>query len=322
MGSEPADPSRGSRQEGAAMPPSFAPRSPHTSAHRPTSARRSAGGPSSQDGTSPGAQTRTGSGGEVPAGTSTPGSGEAGDGAPSRRSGRRPRLSRRAQASVGVVTLASGLLFSLSAASAREESLPRDAGLVGLVRHQQDTVDEMMSGNNELQARIDDLVARSAASPSPSPTSVLQLSRAAVSGPGITVTLTDAPAGPLPENAKPDDLVIHQQDIEDVMNALWRGGAEAMTVQGKRVHSRSVIRCIGNVILVDGARFSPPYVIAAIGDPQSLEAALDSDARITIFLQYVARYQLGWDVDTGDDLHFDPVAQDPGIRFAQVEDHG
>ena len=95
-----------------------------------------------------------------------------------------------------------------------------------------------------------------------------------------------------------------------------------MTVQGKRVNGRTVIRCIGNVILVDGARFSPPYVVSAIGDPQAMQAALSSDERIEIYLQYVARYQLGWDVDVERALRFDAVTQDPGIKFAQVEDHG
>ncbi|MGO3796104.1 MAG: DUF881 domain-containing protein [Pauljensenia sp.] len=206
--------------------------------------------------------------------------------------------------------------------SARQGAVPQDVGLVGLVRHQQDAVDEMMSGNQDLQRQIDALVASSAATPSPAPTSVLQLSSVAVTGPGVTVTLTDAPADPIPDGAKPDDLVVHQQDIEDVMNALWAGGAEAMTVQGKRVNGRTVIRCIGNVILVDGARFSPPYVVSAIGDPKSLQTALASDGRIEIYLQYVARYQLGWDVDVESALHFGAVTQEPGIKFAQVEDHG
>jgi len=250
--------------------------------------------------------------GEHPDGTG------AGSAAARRRRSRRLRTS----ASVGVVTLASGLLFSLSAMSARQGAVPQDVGLVGLVRHQQDTVDQMMSGNQDLQAQIDSLVANSAASPSPSPTTVLQLSSVAVTGPGVTVTLTDAPSDPVPDGARPDDLVVHQQDIEDVMNALWKGGAEAMTVQGKRVNGRTVIRCIGNVILVDGARFSPPYVVSAIGDPQAMQEALSSDERIEIYLQYVARYQLGWDVDVEGALRFDAVTQEPGIKFAQVEDHG
>lgn len=257
-------------------------------------------------------------GGSGPAGADHAGGARAGEVSARRRRSRRLRTS----ASVGVVTLASGLLFSLSAMSARQGSLPQDAGLVGLVRHQQQTVDQMMSGNQDLQAQIDALVADSAATPAPTPTSVLQLSSVAVTGPGLTVTLTDAPSDPVPDGARPDDLVVHQQDIEDVMNALWKGGAEAMTVQGKRVNGRTVIRCIGNVILVDGARFSPPYVVSAIGDPQAMQAALSSDERIEIYLQYVARYQLGWDVDVERALRFDAVTQDPGIKFAQVEDHG
>ena len=64
------------------------------------------------------------------------------------------------------------------------------------------------------------------------------------------------------------------------MNALWAGGAEAMTVQGVRITNRTVIRCIGNVILVDGTSYSPPYVIQAIGDPDTLRATVTANPRI------------------------------------------
>ena len=62
------------------------------------------------------------------------------------------------------------------------------------------------------------------------------------------MTLSDAPTDSIPDNVNPNDLVIHQQDIDDVMNAMWEGGAEAMTVQGVRIAPRTVVRCIGNVI--------------------------------------------------------------------------
>lgn len=352
MGSEPTGPVDPGADAGetAPMPPSYPPRrpgravSPHPDGHTPRSTHSGgtdgsgtttgsdtsgstadAGSPDgtaasdSSDHADPGSGVgEPQDGGSGPAGADHAGGARAGEVSARRRRSRRLRTS----ASVGVVTLASGLLFSLSAMSARQGSLPQDAGLVGLVRHQQQTVDQMMSGNQDLQAQIDALVADSAATPAPTPTSVLQLSSVAVTGPGLTVTLTDAPSDPVPDGARPDDLVVHQQDIEDVMNALWKGGAEAMTVQGKRVNGRTVIRCIGNVILVDGARFSPPYVVSAIGDPQAMQAALSSDERIEIYLQYVARYQLGWDVDVERALRFDAVTQDPGIKFAQVEDHG
>ena len=121
-----------------------------------------------------------------------------------------------------------------------------------------------------------------------------------VAGPGLTVTLDDAPrpAGrrPIASDPSPDDLVVHQQDVLGVVNALWAGGAEAMTIMGKRVVSTSAVRCVGNTLLLQGAVYSPPFTIAAIGDPSRLTAALDADPAVSIFRQYVAAYGLGYRV--------------------------
>src|SRR4029077_21214912 len=69
----------------------------------------------------------------------------------------------------------------------------------------------------------------------------------AVHGPGLAVALHDAPRQPdggLPAGARPDDVVVHQQDVQSVVNALWAGGAEAMTIMGIRVISTSAVRCV------------------------------------------------------------------------------
>jgi len=120
----------------------------------------------------------------------------------------------------------------------------------------------------------------------------------AVSGTGIRVTLTDAPKqnAALGQATNPDDLLVHQQDVESVMNALWRGGATAMTVQGRRIISTSAPQCVGNVILVDGVVYSPPYVIAATGNPVALNSALETEPGVNLFRQYVTLFGLGYKV--------------------------
>ena len=52
---------------------------------------------------------------------------------------------------------------------------------------------------------------------------------------------------------------MHQQDIQAVVNALWAGGAEAMTIQGQRVISTTGIKCVGNTVVLHGVPYSPPY---------------------------------------------------------------
>ena len=125
----------------------------------------------------------------------------------------------------------------------------------------------------------------------------------AVEGPGLTVTLQDAPpeiresAGDQVSNA-----IVHQQDIQAVVNAMWAGGAEAMTVQGQRVVSTTGIKCVGNTVLLHGVTYSPPYVISAIGDVDAMQSRIAADPYIRAYLQAVEQWQLGWQVDVGSSL--------------------
>ena len=180
-------------------------------------------------------------------------------------------------AGVLAVTVASGLLFSVSALNERKNPAAT-SDLSTLVRNRQEQVKSLENEVSALDAQIQSF---SSASPQSGDEDVFTArSTQTVTGPGVQITLSDAPPGQIPEGATPNDLVIHQQDIEDTMNALWNGGAEAMTVQGVRITSRTVIRCIGNVILVDGTSFSPPYVIQAIGDPATLRATVTANPRM------------------------------------------
>ena len=212
----------------------------------------------------------------------------------------------RAAAAILAVTIAAGALFSVSFLNNRRN--PASGGaLEDLVRARQDSVASLEAQNRDLQSQIDQYAGQSGARAAS--TTVPALAASPVVGPGVEITLTDAPADQAPEGASPNDLVIHQQDIEDVMNALWSGGAEAMTV----------IRCIGNVILVDGTSYSPPYVVQAIGDPGALRETVMANPRIVNYQAYVARYGLGWDMREKDELRFPPAATDTTLNYAHVE---
>ena len=225
----------------------------------------------------------------------------------------------RARHLIGVlaVTVASGLLFSVSALNERRHPAAT-SDLSTLVRTRQEQVRQLETEVSSLDAAIEGF--SSAQSGTAAEDAFTAGSTRPVSGPGVQITLSDAPTGQVPAGATPDDLVIHQQDIEDTMNALWSGGAEAMTVQGVRVTDRTVIRCIGNVILVDGTSFSPPYVIQAIGDPAALHAAVASNPRMVNYQAYVAKYGLGWDMQTKDALSFAPATTSSTVNYATVEE--
>ena len=92
-------------------------------------------------------------------------------------------------------------------------------------------------------------------------------------GEAVTVTLNDAPpnaTAKLPgyPEPQPDYLVIHQQDLQAVVNALWQGGAQGIKVMDQRLISTSAVRCVGNTLILQGRVYSPPYKITAIGDPK------------------------------------------------------
>lgn len=231
---------------------------------------------------------------------------------------KRTRLGVRAAISILAVTTASGLLFATSAQSNSATRTQNDLDLAGLVRHRQATVAELHDSVRSLTEQIAPHLEGAARSEEPAE---LALAQRAVSGPGLVITLSDAPGDTIPEGTNPNDLVIHQQDIDDVMNALWSGGAEAMTVQGVRITSRTVVRCIGNVILVGGTSYSPPYKIAAIGDISRLKQSVENNPRVVNYKEYVARYGLGWELRSAEQLSFPASTQDLTLRYAQVVDN-
>lgn len=118
----------------------------------------------------------------------------------------------------------------------------------------------------------------------------------AVSGPGIVVTLSDADK-PL-SDVDPDLLVIHQQDVQSVVNALWRGGADAVMVMDQRLIATSAVKCVGNTLLLQGRVYSPPFTIKAIGSAERLQAALDDEAGVQLLKDLARVYGIGYDVAT------------------------
>lgn len=120
-----------------------------------------------------------------------------------------------------------------------------------------------------------------------------------VSGSALRISLDDAPrepGSPLPDGVSPDDLVVHQQDVQAVVNAMWRGGATAIQVMDQRIIGTSAIRCVGNTLLLQGQVYSPPFVVTAIGNISELQQALKEEPGVLLYREYVERLNLGWDV--------------------------
>lgn len=209
---------------------------------------------------------------------------------------------------VPAVCLLTGLLFGITHEAADGYDL-RGGGtleLSGLVRDAEARVAGEQRRLAELDGRMRELQ-RAAAGADRRVADAVAGARAlepgagltAQRGPGLVVTLTDAPRGPdgrYPAGVAPDALVVHQQDVQAVLNGLWAGGAEAIAVQDQRLVATSAVRCVGNTLLLGGRTYSPPYVISAIGDPVRMRATVEVQNGVRLYQQYAQTYGLGYDV--------------------------
>jgi uncharacterized protein YlxW (UPF0749 family) len=180
-----------------------------------------------------------------------------------------------------------------------------------------DAIASLSDENRALQSGVDGLSARVAALQTSSADTSSALEETAgqiarlspqvglteVRGPGVTVTLDDAPTpDSLPDGFTGDDYLVHQEDVQGVVNALWRGGASAVAVMGQRLVSTSAVRCVGNTIILQGRVYSPPFVIEGVGDVAGMEASLATDPSVQFFREWAAEVGLGYTQQASDEL--------------------
>lgn len=97
------------------------------------------------------------------------------------------------------------------------------------------------------------------------------LGLAEVTGPGVTVTLTDSKKD-INSALDPTTLVVHDLDVLSVINELKNAGAEAISINDQRIVPTSGIICGGNIIDINKEKVGTPFVIKAIGLPEQLAA--------------------------------------------------
>lgn len=122
-----------------------------------------------------------------------------------------------------------------------------------------------------------------------------------VTGPGVSITLSDAPRDLIEKTTlDPNRLVVHQQDIQAVVNAMWQGGATAVTIQGQRVISTTGIKCSGSTVQLQGVPYPQPYVIRAVGDQAALLNAVAASTYLELYQDDAAdpTIGIGWDLET------------------------
>ncbi len=172
----------------------------------------------------------------------------------------------------------------------RPEALSARAQIEEEVRRRTEAVEQAQARNEALQRQITAAQARvletgggSALADRARALSAVS-GEAAVTGPGLQITLDDAPrdaadaTGADPRDAQDSDQGrVLDRDLQLVVNGLWAAGAEAVAVNGQRLTSLSAIRSAGQAILVDYRPLRRPYVVDAIGDAAALQTRFASD---------------------------------------------
>jgi uncharacterized protein YlxW (UPF0749 family) len=172
------------------------------------------------------------------------------------------------------------------------------------VRRDQQNALQLTDAGAALSARLAGLEAVTGAGP--------------VTGPGMTVRLEEAAsdddADVDPRTDQTDDGRVTDRDLQTVVNEVWAAGAEAIAVNGQRLTALSAIRSAGDAVLVDFRPLNPPYVIEAVGDPDTLRSSFVGGFGGS-YLQVLQGYGITYAVKDADRLEL-PASVGVSLRYA------
>jgi uncharacterized protein YlxW (UPF0749 family) len=212
------------------------------------------------------------------------------------------------RALVPVVALLAGLLFATSGRTALGTDLRAGTSteLSSLIAQRNGAVarqqEELTRLQQEIQRLTDQAALRNGAVAEAQAQGEAGLTSAGLiplRGAGLEITLDDAPRPPgggLPAGATGDDVVIHQSDVQAVVNAVWAAGADGVAIMGERLIATSAVRCVGNTLLLHGRTYSPPFVVTAVGDPDAMRSQLAASEGVDLLQQAVDDFGLTFDV--------------------------
>lgn len=151
----------------------------------------------------------------------------------------------------------------------------------------------------------------------------LQVGAVSLTGPGVVLTLDDAPAPDAGLSPQVDDSPsrVLARDLQVVTNGLWTAGAEAMTVNDLRLTSTSAIRFAGEAIVVDFRGLTRPYVVRIIGDPDAMEDEVTGGETGGYLDELRVDYGLQVQTERADELTL-PAAERLSTRVATLAPQG
>ncbi|MBM6399696.1 DUF881 domain-containing protein [Phycicoccus sp. MQZ13P-5] len=227
-------------------------------------------------------------------------------------------------------TLAIGLVVGVAASNLRADDTPRSAARTDLTRQietRRTEVDRLSAQAQALQADVTALEAEQLGSSGGSVGRSRELAQVVgavpLTGPGVVLTLDDAPDA-ADEDATgdgADQKRVQARDLQFVVNALWRAGAEAVSINGNRLTSTSPIRFAGSALVVNYRPLARPYVVTALGDPERLPGDFADGAGGSYLSTLHSTFGIRADTDVSRDLRV-PAAVGLTTRYAQPMDTG
>jgi uncharacterized protein YlxW (UPF0749 family) len=152
----------------------------------------------------------------------------------------------------------------------------------------------------------------------------LEAGQVAVTGPGLTVTLRQpaaATASPTAGRGGTTSLaatnILTDRDVRNVVNELWRDGAEAVSVNDVRLTPTSAIRFAGEAVLVDLQPITSPYDIRALGNSDDLSTDFAQSSVASRYKTLAGVDHIGFSFAGSDHLSL-PASAPISPRYATV----
>ncbi|MGY1705601.1 DUF881 domain-containing protein [Geodermatophilus sp. SYSU D00697] len=237
---------------------------------------------------------------------------------------------RRGQVAVALVLAIAGVLaavtYDQAAAGAQGREEVREA-LVADIAQESRTNDELTAQLEQLRAdlstaRDDALAATTVGQRVREELAGAETAAAVVpvTGPGLLVTLADAEpdadADPVGGAGEEDPRgQVHDGDLQVVVNALWAAGAEAVSINDRRLGPVTAIRFAGEAVLVDFRPVTNPYLVSAIGDPDTLRSRFLASPEVVALASISESFGLRFEFAQEDELSL-PAGSSPELRSA------
>lgn len=228
-----------------------------------------------------------------------------------RSAGTLPRLTRGGVARLLIVAILLGFATTAAALVLRApkpEVVAARQVLEQEIRERRENVELMTEEIEVLNVEIGKTQADTLSDAYPKLLAVLEVDATSsgalgVQGPGLSVTMRDAPTVGDGQDA---NSRVQDYDVQVVVNSLWAAGAEAVAVNEQRLTATSAIRSAGDAILVDLVGLVGPYEIQAVGSPADLSTYFSRSIGQQHLSILSSRYGITSSIEEREDLELRP----------------